>query len=110
MAKIIEFPVLNNQQSHDYDADVEEILASIPLKSREKLRFELIRTIDSYDAYFTQWSLSLPESSDETLKKQIYDLAHQEHGRKVRMLKDIMLLKARVLVLEYQKSKLSGLK
>lgn len=105
MAKIIDFPVLNSQQNHDYDADVEEILASIPLKSREKLRFELIRTIDGYDAYFTQWSLSFPEAGDETLKKQIYDLAHQEHGRKVRMLKDIMRLKAKVLVLEFHKSK-----
>lgn len=105
MAKIIDFPVLNNQRSHDYDADIEEILASIPLKNREKLRFELIRTIDGYDDYFTQWTLSFPEAGDETLKKQIYDLAHQEHGRKIRMLKDIMLLKAKVLVSEYHKSK-----
>jgi hypothetical protein len=105
MTQIIDFPVSNNQRNRDYDADVEEILASIPLKSREKLRFELIRTIDSYDAYFTQWSLSFPEGGDETLKKQIYDLAHQEHGRKIRMLKDIMVLKAKVLVSEYRKSK-----
>lgn len=105
MTQIIEFPVLNNQRSHDYDADIGEILASIPLKSREKLRFELIRTIDSYDAYFTQWSLNFPEGCDETLKKQIYDLAHQEHGRKIRMLKDIMVLKAKVLVAEFHRSK-----
>lgn len=105
MAKIIDFPVLNNQRSHDYDADIEEILASVPFRSREKLRFELIKTIDGYDAYFTQWSLSFPEAGDEALKKQIYDLAHQEHGRKIRMLKDIMLLKAKVLVSDYHKSK-----
>ncbi|NTV72152.1 MAG: hypothetical protein HGA71_18680 [Azonexaceae bacterium] len=105
MSQIIEFPIANNQRSHDYDADIEEILASIPPKAREKLRFELIKTIDSYDAYFTQWSLSFPESCDETLKKQIYDLAHQEHGRKIRMLKDIMLLKAKVLVSEYHRAK-----
>ena len=44
-------------------------------------------------------------SFQETLKKQIYDLAHQEHGRKIRMLKDIMLLKAKVLVSEFHRSK-----
>lgn len=105
MTQIIEFPIPNNRRSRDYDADIEEILASVPSKSREKLRFDLIRTIDSYDGCFTQWSLSFPEGCDETLKKQIYDLAHQEHGRKIRMLKDIMLLKAKVLVSEYHKSK-----
>ena len=105
MSQIIEFPIANNQRSHDYDADIEEILASIPPKTREKLRFELIKTIDSYDTYFTQWSLSFPEGCDETLKKQIYDLAHQEHGRKIRMLKDIMLLKAKVLVSEFHRSR-----
>src|SRR5664279_1284696 len=99
MTQIIDFPAPNNQRNHDYDADIEAVLASIPLKNREKLRFELIKTIDSYDAYFTQWTLSF-EASDETLKKQIYDQAHQEHGRKIRMLKDIMLLKAKVLVSE----------
>lgn len=105
MTQIIEFPFSNTQRNHDYDGDIDEVLASVPPKHREKLRFELIKTIDSYDGYFTQWSLSIPEASDETFKKQIYDLAHQEHGRKIRMLKDIMLLKAKVLVLEYQKSK-----
>ncbi len=105
MTHIIEFPIANNLRGHDYDADIDDILASIPPKSREKLRFELIKTIDSYDTYFTQWSLSFPEGCDETLRKQIYDLAHQEHGRKMRMLKDIMRLKAIVLVSEYHKSK-----
>jgi len=105
MTQIIEFPVSNNQRNHDYDADIEEALASIPSKDREKIRFELIKTIDGYDSYFTQWSLSIPELGDEALKKQIYDLAHQEHGRKIRMLKDIMLLKAQVLVSEYRKSR-----
>lgn len=105
MTQIIEFPIANQSRSHDYDSDIDEILAPLPLKNREKLRFELIKTIDSYDAYFTQWSLSFPEAGDETLKKQIYDLAHQEHGRKIRMLKDIMVLKAKVLVAEYHRSK-----
>lgn len=105
MTHIIEFPIANNVRSHDYDADIDEILASVPPKRREKLRFELIKTIDGYDTYFTQWSLSFPEACDETLRKQIYDLAHQEHGRKMRMLKDIMRLKAMVLVSEYHKSK-----
>ena len=105
MTRIIEFPIANNLRSHDYDADIDEILASVPPKSREKLRFELIKTIDGYGANFTQWSLSFPEACDETLRKQIYDLAHQEHGRKMRMLKDIMRLKAMVLVSQYHKSK-----
>lgn len=105
MTHIIEFPIANNLRGHDYDADIDEILASIPPKSREKIRFELIKTIDSYDTYFTQWSLSFPEACDETLRKQIYDLAHQEHGRKMRMLKDIMRLKAMVLVSEFHKSR-----
>lgn len=105
MTHIIEFPIANNLRSHDYDADIDEILASVPPKRREKLRFELIKTIDGYDTYFTQWSLSFPEACDETLRKQIYDLAHQEHGRKMRMLKDIMRLKAMVLVMEYHRSK-----
>lgn len=105
MTQIIDFPIPNKQRGHDYDADIEEILASIPAKSREKLRFELIKTIDSYDGYFTQWTLSFPEACDETLKKQIYDLAHQEHDRKIRMLKDIMRLKAKVLVAAYHQSR-----
>lgn len=106
MTQIIDFPLQNTQRNHDYDADIEDVLASIPLKNRENIRFQLIKTIDSYDTYFTQWSLSF-EASDETLKKQIYDLAHLEHGRKIRMLKDIMLLKAKVLVSEFHKSKRS---
>jgi len=105
MSQIINFPIPENQKKHGSDAEIEEILAIVPDKSREKLRFELIKTIDSYDAYFTQWSLSFPEGCDETLKKQIYDLAHQEHGRKMRMLRDIMVLKAKELVSEYYKFK-----
>jgi len=46
--------------------------------------------------------LTLPEDSDETLRKQIYDIAHQEHDRKIQMLKDIMRLKIKVLVAEYR--------
>jgi hypothetical protein len=101
MSRIIHFPLANTRQSHDYDADIEVELASVPPGDREKLRFELIKTIDSYDDFFTQWTLDIPEGTDETLKKQIYDIAHQEHTRKVRMLKDIMILKAKVLVTQY---------
>jgi len=103
MSQIIAFPFVQNQRSPD--ADLEEVLASVPAKHREKLRFELIKTIDSYGAFFSQWPLSFPEGCDETLKKQIYDIAHQEHGRKMRMLKDIMLLKAKVLVAECHQRK-----
>jgi hypothetical protein len=101
MSEIIQFPVSNNQKNSDLDAVIDEELKSIPKQDREKLRFELIKTIDSYDAFFTEWSLSLPKDSNETLRKQIYDIAHQEHDRKMRMLKDIMRLKIKALVAEY---------
>jgi len=103
MSEIIHFPVSSKQQNPDVDALIEDELLAIPKKDREKLRFELIKTIDSYDAFFTEWSLSLPKDSSKTLKKQIYDIAHQEHGRKMRMLKDIMRLKIKVLVAEYHR-------
>jgi|GEM_PF-2095047 hypothetical protein len=105
MSEIIQFPVSNKQQKSDLDAVIDEALRDIPRKDREKLRFELIKTIDSYDAFFTEWSLSLPEASHETLRKQIYDIAHQEHDRKMLMLKDIMRLKIKVLVAEYHQRK-----
>jgi hypothetical protein len=105
MSEIIPFPVSNKQQKSDLDAAIDEALSAIPRKDREKLRFELIKTIDSYDAFFTEWSLSLPEDSGEALRKQIYDIAHQEHDRKLRMLKDIMRLKIKVLVAEYYQRK-----
>jgi hypothetical protein len=101
MSEIIQFPVSNNQKNSDLDAVIDEELKSIPKQDREKLRFELIKTIDSYDDFFTEWSLSLPKDSNETLRKQIYDIAHQEHDRKMRMLKDIMRLKIKALVAEY---------
>ncbi len=105
MSQIIQFPVLNTQQKSDIDAAIDQALMQVPKKDREKLRFELIKTIDSYGAFFTEWSLSLPADSDETFKKQIYDIAHQEHDRKIRMLKDIMRLKIQVLVAEYHQRK-----
>lgn len=105
MSEIIQFPGSNKQHNPDHDTTIDEGLTSIPKKDREKIRFELIKTIDSYDGFFTEWSLSLPEGSNETLRKQIYDLAHQEHDRKMRMLKDIMRLKSKVLVAEYHQRK-----
>ncbi len=41
-------------RGHDNDSDVEQELASIPSKAREKLSFQLIKTIDRYEAYFAQ--------------------------------------------------------
>lgn len=105
MSEIIQFPVSNNQQNTDRDAVIDEELKSIPKKDREKIRFEMVKTIDSYDEFFTEWFLSLPGDSSETLRKQIYDIAHQEHDRKMRMLKDIMRLKIKVLVAEYHQRK-----
>lgn len=105
MSEIIRFPGSHKQQKLDLDAVIDEALRAIPKNDAEKLRFELIKTIDSYDAFFTEWPLNLPKDSDETLRKQIYDIAHQEHDRKMRMLKDIMRLKIKVLVAEYRRQR-----
>ncbi len=102
MSEILQFPVKSKQQSSDIDLVIEEALKAIPPRDREKLRFELIKTIDSYDVFFTEWNLTLPQSSEEPFKKQIYDIARQEHERKMLMLKDIMKLKVQVLVAEYR--------
>jgi len=105
MSDIIPFPASRTQRKSDIDAVVEEELSSVPPRDREKIRFELIKTIDSYDAFFTEWALSLPEQGNEALRKRIYDIAHQEHDRKMRMLKDIMRLKIKVLVAEYRRGR-----
>jgi hypothetical protein len=105
MSEIILFPISNKPQKSDLDAVIDAALRAIPTKDREKLRFELLKTIDSYDAFFTEWSLTIPEESKEAFRKQIYDVAHQEHERKMLMLKDIMRLKIKVLVAEYQQRK-----
>ena len=105
MSEIIQFPGSSKQEKSDRDEVIDEALKDIPTKAREKIRFELIKAIDSYGSFFTQWSLSLPEDSSETLRKQIYDIAHQEHHRKMRMLNDIMRLKIKVLVAEYHQRK-----
>jgi ABC-type uncharacterized transport system ATPase subunit len=100
MSEIIQFPGSNKQQS-DREGVIDRALKDVPKKAREKIKFELIKTIDSYGSFFTEWTLNLPEDSSETLRKQIYDIAHQEHHRKMRMLNDIMRLKIKVLVAEY---------
>ena len=101
MSEIIQFPVAHTKKSSDIDAVIDKALSSVPSRDREKLRFELIKTIDSYDAFFTEWSLDVPKEGSEALKKQIYDIARQEHERKMLMLKDIIRLKIKVLVTEY---------
>ncbi len=103
MSDIIQFPIQNKQQSSDLERVIDKALTGVPKRDREKIRFELVKTIDSYDGFFTEWSLQIPEESSETFKKQIYDIAHQEHDRKMRMLGDIIRLKISVLVAEYQK-------
>jgi hypothetical protein len=102
MSKIIQFPVSKKKKSSDLEAVIDRALSAIPEKDREKVKFELIKTIDSYDEFFTEWSLNIPKDCNEDLKKQIYDIAHQEHDRKMRMLADIIKLKIQVLVAEYQ--------
>ncbi|MYM62953.1 hypothetical protein [Pseudomaricurvus sp. HS19] len=101
MSEIIQFPVTNTKHKSDVDSVIDKALSSVPKPDREKLRFELIKTIDSYDAFFTEWSLDVPLDSSEILKKQIFDIARQEHERKMLMLKDIIRLKIKVLVTEY---------
>lgn len=101
MTKIIEFPVEKRQSKHGLEAVIDKELANIPERDREKIRFELIKTIDSYDAFFRQWTLNVPAGNFEQLKKQIYDIAHHEHDCKMRMLSDIIRLKIKVLVSEY---------
>jgi len=105
MSDVIPFPVQHTHRNTDLDAIIDRTLQSVPEKAREKIRFELIKTVDSYDAFFTQWSLSLPDEGNESLKKQIYDIAHQEHDRKMRMLADIIRLKIQVLVAEFHRRK-----
>lgn len=100
MSKVIEFPIPKKQNS-DLESVIDKALSGIPKKDQEKLRFELIKTVDSYDAFFTEWSLTMPADSSETLRKQVYDIARQEHERKMRMLADIIRLKIKVLVAEY---------
>lgn len=102
MSEIIPFPIPKKPPGSELDAVIDKALASVPEKDREKLKFELIKTIDSYDGFFTEWSLSVPEDAQENLKKQIYDIAHQEHDRKMRMLADIIRLKIKVLVAQYR--------
>ena len=105
MSTIIEFPLPKKEQSSDLDAAIDKALVSIPKQDQAKLRFELLKIIDSYDVFFTEWTLTIPEGADETFRKQIYDIARQEHERKMLMLKDIIRLKIQVLVAEYHKRK-----
>lgn len=101
MSNIIEFPGRKKQSKSDLEAVIDQALSQIPVKRREKLKFELLKTIDSYDAFFTTWSLSIPKGASEAFKKQIYDIARQEHERKMMMLSEIIKLKIQVLVNEY---------
>ena len=101
MDNIIEFPNKQQQQRSDLEAIIDKAMEGIPERDREKLKFELIKTIDSYDSFFTTWSLTLPKGGDETMKKQLYDIAHQEHSRKMKMLGDIIRLKIENLVNDY---------
>jgi hypothetical protein len=103
MAKIIQFPVPEKEKKSDLESVIDKALSKVPAKDRERLKFELVKTIDSYDAFFTTWSLSVPKDASEEFLKQIYDIARQEHERKMLMLAEIIRLKIRVLVDEYER-------
>ena len=66
MSEIIQFPTPNKQQNSEIDEIIEQELMAIAERDRAKLRFELIKTIDSYDSFFTEWNLTIPEDCDET--------------------------------------------
>ena len=101
MSEIILFPTPKKQQNPDLETLIDNALNKVPDRDREKIKFELIKTLDSYDTFFSEWSLNMAKDADEALKKQIYDIAHQEHSRKMRMLEDIIKLKLKLLVAEY---------
>ena len=82
MGDIVEFPNKHQENKSDLEGLIDKAMEGIPDKDREKLKFALIKTIDSYDGFFTTWSISIPKGSDEKVKKQLYDIAHQEHSRK----------------------------
>ena len=105
MSEIIQFPVSSKQDKSDLDELINEALETIPENAREKLRFELIKVIDSYDSFFTEWSMNMPEDQRNTLRRQIFHVARLEHDRKIRMLKDIVKLKIQVMVAEYHQRK-----
>jgi len=100
-SNVIEFPVQHKQNKSDLEAVIERALAKVPEPDRQRLKFELIKTIDSYDVFFTQWLIDIPANADEAFKKQIYDIARQEHERKMLMLADIIRLKIENLVSGY---------
>lgn len=106
MSDVIEFPIPERERKSARDVIIDEELKTIvDKKAREKIRFEILKTIDSYDGFFSEWNMTLPEDCSEALRKQIYDAAHQEYHRKMLMLRDIMRLKAKVLVAEYHQRK-----
>lgn len=101
MAEIIQFPHKSKEDRSGLEAVIDNALKRVPAKDRERLKFELIKTIDSYEGLFTTWKLTIPENANEDFKKEIYDLAMREHASKMRMLADIIRLKIEVLVNEY---------
>lgn len=101
MSKIIDFPVKNTKNRSELESLIDQALVAIPARDRERLKFELIKTIDRYDGFFTEWSLQLPKDTDKQTLNQLDDIAHREHGRKLRMLADIIKLKIENLVNAY---------
>ena len=93
MSNIIDFPVKPQQNRSDLEILIDKALKAVPQKNRAKLKFELIKTIDSYESVFSKWILTLPDDTDEELVKQFYAIAQKEHENKVKMLADIIMLK-----------------
>lgn len=103
MSNVVFFPIPKKKTKSNLETIIDDKLSEIPKRDREKLKFELLKSIDNYDSFFTEWSLMLPEGVDDQFKEQIYHIARQEHGRKMRMLADIIELKVQVLVDGYYK-------
>lgn len=101
MSDIIQFPTQDKYKKSAREKLIDEGLKSIPEKARQKIRFEILKMVDGYNGFFTEWKLDLPKDCSETLKQQIYDTAREEYKRKALMLQDIIKLKLKVLVTEY---------
>ncbi|GAB1260821.1 hypothetical protein [Aurantivibrio plasticivorans] len=102
MSEILQFPNLTKEKASNLESIIENSLIAIPKGDREKLKFGLVKTIDSYSSFFTEWSLTIPGDCSETLEKEINEIAQQEHDRKMILLTDIIRLKVHALVTEYQ--------
>ena len=104
MSNVIQFPIKQKQNKSNLEVVIDKALSNIRAKDRERIKFDLLKTIDGYDKFFTEWIINLPEQADEEFKSQLISFARQEHERKMRLLTDIIKLKIESLVNQYHRS------